>query len=124
MKYSLNLFGYALDCQLTFSNGQLHIEITEENQSALRAYLSRVLVKYGHELNKTDTLESLVERAIEVEKSMNGHLSEPKLKLPYEFQPEIKEKLIKAAELQDMSATQLLIRLIERKYQSVFEEEG
>ncbi|MCY9543615.1 hypothetical protein M5X17_20650 [Paenibacillus alvei] len=124
MKYSLNLFGYALDCQLTFSNGQLYIEIAEENQLALRAYLSRVLVKYGHELNKTDTLESLVERAIEVEKSMNGHLSEPKLKLPYEFQPEIKEKLIKAAELQDMSATQLLIRLIERKYQSVFEEEG
>jgi hypothetical protein len=101
----------------------MHIEITEEDQAALRAYLLRVLVKYGREPGSHDSLESLIQDAIEIEKGMNGHLSEPKLKLPYEFQPEIKEKLIEAAELQDMSATQLLIRLIERKHQSVFGKE-
>lgn len=124
MKYSLNLFGYTIDCQLTFSNGKMQIEIAEEDQSSLRSYLLRVLVKYGYEPKASDTLECLVEHAIEAEKGMNGHLNEPKLKLPYEFQPEIKEKLIEAAELQDMSATQLLIRLIERKYQSIFGEGG
>ncbi|ETT31338.1 hypothetical protein C162_32326, partial [Paenibacillus sp. FSL R7-269] len=39
--------------------------------------------------------------------------------LPYEFQPEIKEKLIEAAALQEISATQLLIRIIENKYQEI-----
>lgn len=124
MKYTLNLFGYAVDCGLAFTDGNMRIEIAEEDQASLKAYLRRVLVKYGRDMKDTDTLEALVQDAIEVEKSMNGHLSEPKLKLPYEFQPEIKEKLIEAAELQDMSATQLLIRLIERKYQSVFGEEA
>ncbi|MNJ79393.1 hypothetical protein D3C77_773980 [compost metagenome] len=66
-------------------------------------------------------MQELVQSAIETEKSLNGSMSEPKIKLPYEFQPDIKEKLIEAADLQDMSATQLLIRLIEQKYQSVME---
>ncbi|BFH60183.1 hypothetical protein [Paenibacillus azoreducens] len=124
MKYNLNLFGYTVDCLLSFPNGTMRIEISEEDQAALRAYLLRVLVKYGREPQPQDSLENLVRDAIEIEKGMNGHLSEPKLKLPYEFQPEIKEKLIEAAELQDMSATQLLIRLIERKHQNVFGKEG
>jgi|HigsolmetaAR203D_1030402.scaffolds.fasta_scaffold02978_5 hypothetical protein len=124
MKYTLNLFGYSIDCQLSFPDGKLQITVAEEDQASLRAYLIRVLVKYGRETEKHDRLEDLVRDAIEIEKNMNGHLSEPKIKLPYEFQPEIKEKLIEAAELQDMSATQLLIRLIERKYQSVCGEEN
>ncbi|WP_289141820.1 hypothetical protein [uncultured Brevibacillus sp.] len=123
MKYNLNLFGYGVECQLTFSNDKMHMEIAEEDQLSLKAYLLRVLVRYGYEPKANDTLENLVQHAIEFEKGMNGHLSEPKLKLPYEFQPEIKEKLIEAAELQGMSATQLLIRLIERKYQSIVGEE-
>ena len=123
MKYSLNLFGYSVDCKFTFQNGKMYLEITEEEQTFLRAYLLRVLVKYGYEPQASDTLEHLVQHAIEIEKDINGHLSEPKLKLPYEFQPEIKEMLINAAELQGISATQLLIRLIEKKYQSVFGEE-
>lgn len=124
MRYTLNLFGYSIDCQLAFPDGKMHIDIAQEDQASLRAYLRRVLVKYGREPQATDTLEQLVQHAIEVENNMSGHLSEPKLKLPYEFQPDIKEKLIEAAELQDMSATQLLIRLIEKKYQSVFGEEA
>ena len=124
MKYHLNLFGYTTDCHVTFPDGKMHIEIAEEDQTSLRAYLLRVLVKYGREHGPKDSLENLIQDAIEVEKGMSGHLSEPKLKLPYEFQPDIKEKLIEAAELQEMSATQLLIRLIERKHQSVFGKEG
>ncbi|WP_136608094.1 hypothetical protein [Paenibacillus dokdonensis] len=124
MKYNLNLFGYTIDCHVTFPDGKMHIEIAEEDQTSLRAYLLRVLVKYGREPGPKDRLESLIQDAIEIEKGMSGHLSEPKLKLPYEFQPDIKEKLIEAAELQEMSATQLLIRLIERKHQSVFGKEG
>lgn len=124
MKYSLNLFGYSIDCQLTFLDGKMYIEIHEEDQFSLRAYLLRVLARYGREPGQQASLEFLIQNAIEIEKSMNGHLSEPKLKLPYEFQPEIKEMLIEAADLQNMSATQLLIRLIEKKYQSVFGEEG
>lgn len=124
MKYSLNFFGYAIDCNLTFSGGNLNVEIPVEDQASLRSYLLRVLVKYGREPQKNDSLEVLVKQAIEVEKNMNGHMSEPKVKLPYEFQPAIKDKLVEAADLQDMSATQLLIRLIEKKYQSVIGEEN
>ncbi|MWV45667.1 hypothetical protein GRF59_18805 [Paenibacillus sp. HJL G12] len=124
MKYGLNLFGYTVDCDLTFPNGKMHMEIAEEDQASLRAYLLRVLVKYGREPRQKDSLDNLIRDAIEIEKGMSGHLSEPRIKLPYEFQPDIKEKLIEAAELQEMSATQLLIRLIERKHQSVFGEEG
>lgn len=124
MKYALNLFGYTVDCRIDFPDGTMRIDIDDEDQAALRAYLLRVLVKYGRQPGPQDSLESLVQAAIEIEKGMSGHLSEPKLKLPYEFQPEIKEKLIEAAELQDMSATQLLICLIERKHQSVFGKEG
>lgn len=124
MKYNLNLFGYTIECQLSFNDGQMQISIQDEDQAALKAYLFRVLVRYGYEPQQHDTLETLVQQAIHVEKGMSGHLSEPKIKLPYEFQPDIKEKLIEAAELQDMSATQLLIRLIEKKYQSVCGEEN
>lgn len=123
MKYNLNLFGFAIDCQLTFQDGKMHIEITDKDQFSLKAYLLRVLVNYGREPERHASLESLIQEAIEIEKGMSGHLSDPKLKLPYEFQPEIKEMLIEAAELQDLSATQLLIRLIERKYHSVIGEE-
>ncbi|OMF26544.1 hypothetical protein BK134_22015, partial [Paenibacillus peoriae] len=63
--------------------------------------------------------ELMISKAIQVEKSMGGRMSEPKLKLPYEFAPEVKEKLIECADLQDTSATQLLIRLIDQKYQEV-----
>lgn len=124
MKYSLNFFGYSVDCLLSFYNGKMKIEMSEDDQASLKDYLHRVLVRYGREPIASDNLEVLIQHAIEIEKNMNGHLSEPKVKLPYEFQPTIKDKLIEAAELQDMSATQLLIRLIERKYHSIFREES
>lgn len=120
MKYSLNLFGYTIDSKLTFSEGRMQLLLADEDQASLKAYLIRVLVKYGYEQTEKESFEQLVQYAIITEKGMNGHLNEPRLKLPYEFQPDIKKKLIEAAELQDMSATQLLIRLIEKKYQSVF----
>ncbi|GIP09455.1 hypothetical protein [Paenibacillus macerans] len=119
MKYSINLFGYNLDCQLKIDGESLHIEIPEDNQKALKQYLIRVLPKYGRESSSAFSLQELVKLAIDAEKTLEGHMAEPKLKLPYEFQPEIKEKLVEAAALQDMSATQLLIRLIEKKYQEV-----
>jgi hypothetical protein len=119
MKYSINLFGYNLDCRLVVEGEGLHIEIPEDNQKALRQYLIRVLPKYGRESSSESSLQALIELAIDAERTLDGHMVEPKLKLPYEFQPEIKEKLIEAAALQDMSATQLLIRLIEKKYQEV-----
>lgn len=119
MKYSLKLFGYQIDCNLIVENDSLRLTFKEEDQSKLKDYLIRVLPRYGRETTSASSLEELVQSAIDVEKSLNGSMSEPKIKLPYEFQPEIKEKLIEAAELQDVSATQLLIRLIEEKYQDV-----
>lgn len=122
MKYPINLFGYHVDSKLTIEGGSLRITITEEDQQALHNYLVRALPRYGIDAPSDATLEQLLPHAVAVEKNMKGHMSEPRIKLPYEFQPEIKEKLIEAAELQDMSATKLLIRLIEKKYQEVMEQ--
>ncbi|WP_261808079.1 hypothetical protein [Paenibacillus sp. N3.4] len=61
----------------------------------------------------------MLEKGIEVEKNIGGNMSEPKIKLPYEVAPEVKEKLIEISAIQGLSATQLLIKLIESKYQSV-----
>lgn len=119
MKYMINLFGYNVDCEIRVNNDGLSIEIPEENQLALKQYLIRVLPKYGREVSADSPLQLLVDLAIDAERTLEGRMVEPKLKLPYEFQPEIKEKLIEAAALQDMSATQLLIRIIEKKYQEV-----
>ncbi|USG67776.1 hypothetical protein NDK47_11075 [Brevibacillus ruminantium] len=124
MKYSINLFGYHTECQLSVEHGKLIVDISGEEQKALEAYLTRVLPRYGKDPTGS-TLSEMINQAIEAEKQVSGHMSEPKIKLPYEFMPEIKEKLIEAANLQDMSATQLLIKLIEKKYQSVvIDQEG
>ncbi|MEK4277612.1 hypothetical protein [Paenibacillus sp. FSL R7-0026] len=124
MKYSINLFGLMVDCDININGERLGIEIPEENQKALKNYLKRVLPKYGREASNDSTLDSLVKLALDAEKTLDGRMVEPKLKLPYEFQPEIKEKLIEAAALQEISATQLLIRIIENKYQEIIGEEG
>ncbi|MEE4580583.1 hypothetical protein ACIFQM_23380 [Paenibacillus sp. NRS-1782] len=120
MKYNINLFGNNFDCELDIQDDTLTIALNQDNQKALKSYLSRVLLKYT-EFNdaEKDSLELMINKAIQVEKSMGGRMSEPKLKLPYEFAPEVKEKLIECADLQDTSATQLLIRLIDQKYQEV-----
>ncbi|WP_232229258.1 hypothetical protein [Paenibacillus zanthoxyli] len=97
----------------------MRIEMLEENQRALKQYLVRVLPKYGREASSDSSLQTLLRLAIDAEKTLEGRMAEPKLKLPYEFQPEIKEKLIEAATLQETSATQLLIHLIEKKYQEI-----
>jgi hypothetical protein len=119
MKYNINLFGYNVDCELRIKDDKLGIEILEDNQSSLKQYLTRVLPKYGREVSNDSSLETLIQLAIDAEKTLDGRMAEPKLKLPYEFQPEIKEKLIEAAAMQEMSATQLLIRIIEKKYQEI-----
>lgn len=122
MKYNINLFGNNFDCDLKVQNNSLVIELDEENQSTLKSYLSRVLLKYTLlDEEENDQLEVMINKAIQVEKQLSGRMSEPKLKLPYEFAPEVKEKLIECADLQDTSATQLLIRLIEQKYQQVID---
>ncbi|MHB0862668.1 hypothetical protein ACYCS5_15835 [Paenibacillus sp. SEL3] len=120
MKYNINLFGNNFDCELHVQDNTLSIALDEDNQKALKSYLSRVLQKYT-EVNilEKDSLELMVNKAIQVEKNMGGRMSEPKLKLPYEFAPEVKEKLIECADLQETSATQLLIRLIDQKYHEV-----
>ncbi|WP_342551569.1 hypothetical protein [Paenibacillus sp. FSL R7-0652] len=123
MKYSINLFGLMVDCDIKINGERLSIEIPDENQKAVKNYLKRVLPKYGREVSTDSTLESLVKLALDAEKTLDGRMVEPKLKLPYEFQPEIKEKLIEAAALQELSATQLLIRIIENKYQEIIGEE-
>lgn len=119
MKYSINLFGYNVDCQLNFEQKDLMITVIQEDQSALKQYLYRVLPKYGKNVSATVSLQEMIILATEVENSIEGRMSEPKLKLPYEFQPEVKEKLIEAAAIQEISATKLLIRLIEKKYQEI-----
>ncbi|URJ47335.3 hypothetical protein MF628_001960 [Paenibacillus polymyxa] len=120
MKYNINLFGNNFDCELDIQDDNLTIALNQENQKALKSYLSRVLLKYTEFIDaEKDSLELMISKAIQVEKSMGGRMSEPKLKLPYEFAPEVKEKLIECADLQDTSATQLLIRLIDQKYQEV-----
>ncbi|WP_366291709.1 hypothetical protein [Paenibacillus sp. AN1007] len=123
MKYSINLFGLMVDCDIKINEEQFGIEIPEENQKALKNYLKRVLPKYGREVSNDTTLDYLVKLALDAEKTLDGRMAEPKLKLPYEFQPEIKEKLIEAAALQEISATQLLIRIIENKYQEIIGQE-
>ncbi|MCL6663409.1 hypothetical protein [Paenibacillus amylolyticus] len=123
MKYNINLFGLMVNCDIIINGEKLGIEIPEENQKALKQYLVRVLPKYGREVTKDSSLETLLKFSLEAEKALDGRMVEPKLKLPYEFQPEIKEKLIEAAALQDISATQLLIRIIENKYQEIMGEE-
>ena len=123
MKYNINLFGYNLDCILVINGDTLDIQISEDSQASLKEYLSRVLPKYDRQISSVSSFQTLVELALDAEKTLDGRMSEPKLKLPYEFQPEIKEKLIEAAALQDTSATQLLIRIIEKKYREVIEQE-
>ncbi|MEE4565882.1 hypothetical protein ABFY57_00845 [Paenibacillus polymyxa] len=120
MKYNINLFGNNFDCELDIQDDNLTIALNQDNQKALKSYLSRVLLKYTEFSDaEKDSLELMINKAIQVEKNMGGRMSEPKLKLPYEFAPEVKEKLIECADLQDTSATQLLIRLIDQKYQEV-----
>jgi hypothetical protein len=120
VKYNINLFGNNFDCELDIQDDTLTIALNQDNQKALKSYLSRVLLKYTEFSDaEKDSLELMINKAIQVEKSMGGRMSEPKLKLPYEFAPEVKEKLIECADLQDTSATQLLIRLIDQKYQEV-----
>ncbi|WP_348625384.1 hypothetical protein ABFT51_27755 (plasmid) [Paenibacillus peoriae] len=120
MKYNINLFGNNFDCELDIQDDNLTISLNQDNQKALKSYLSRVLLKYTESSDaEKDSLELMINKAIQVEKNMGGRMSEPKLKLPYEFAPEVKEKLIECADLQDTSATQLLIRLIDQKYQEV-----
>jgi hypothetical protein len=120
VKYNINLFGNNFDCELDIQDDTLTIALNQDNQKALKSYLSRVLLKYTEFSDaEKDSLELMISKAIQVEKSMGGRMSEPKLKLPYEFAPEVKEKLIECADLQDTSATQLLIRLIDQKYQEV-----
>jgi len=121
MKYSINLFGLNVDCDIKIDGEKFGIEVSDEGQRALKQYLIRVLPKYGREASKESSFDSLVELAVDAEKSLDGRMVEPKLKLPYEFQPEIKEKLIEAAAIQGISATQLLIRIIENKYQEIMD---
>jgi len=121
MKYSINLFGSIVECNIKIIDEHLGIEIPKENQKALKNYLLRVLPKYGRQASNDSSLDALVKLALDAEKTLDGRMVEPKLKLPYEFQPEIKEKLIEAAALQEISATQLLIRIIENKYQEIME---
>ena len=124
MKYTINLFGYQCDVILTFNDETMQISITEEDQKALKAYLIRTIPRYGQEPVNESSLKDLVQQSIAIEKQINARMSEPRIKLPYEFQPIIKEKLVEAAELQNLSATQLLIRLIEKKYKEVMNQGG
>lgn len=121
MRYSVNLFGRHVDTELIFDNEQLVLTINADETRSLLAYLHRALDKYI-QLQPEDTasVESLIRKAIEVEETLPGHLNEPTVKLPYEVTPETKQKLIEAAEIHKLSATKLLIRLIEQKYQEVF----
>ncbi|MBW4084196.1 hypothetical protein [Paenibacillus sp. S150] len=122
MKYPITLFGYSVDGEFIFDDEQFQLVIDKEDQASLKYYLIRALPRYNIQPSAEASLEDLIKQAIAVEQSMKGFISEPRLKLPYEFQPEIKEKLIEAAEIQGISATKLLIRLIEKKYQSVVEQ--
>lgn len=124
MKYPITLFGYSVDGEFIFDGDHFELVINEQDQESLKHYLIRALPRYNVSPSSEASLEELIAQAIAVEQNMKGFINEPKLKLPYEFQPEIKEKLIEAAEIQGISATKLLIRLIEKKHQSVFERGG
>ncbi|UOF92418.1 hypothetical protein LSG31_09800 [Fodinisporobacter ferrooxydans] len=124
MNYTINLFGYTIDCLLTIKNEQLTLEIPEKEQKSLKAYLKRVLVRYT-ELSEDElqSYEKIIYKALEVEKRNGNKLSEPTVKLPYEFSPEVKQHLVESAELRGMSATKLLIELIENKFQTTTNDE-
>ncbi len=120
MKYNINLFGNNIDCEFDLEGEQILIKFNQENQRSLQSYLKRVLTKYNATIDvESASIRELIQEAIKIEKSIDGRMSEPKIKLPYEFNPEIKEKLIECADLQDISATQLLIRLIDQKYHQI-----
>ncbi len=117
----MNLFGYKTNCLVNVHNESISITLPDENQKVLQNYLRRVLKKYGQH-TENDALEVLISKAIQVENHLGTHMSEPKVKLPYEVLPEIKEKLIEAATIQGLSATQLLIRIIETQCESILSE--
>jgi hypothetical protein len=125
MDYIINLFGYNSKCSITTDNNDLIIKLAKEEQEQIKDYLKRVLFRYSSSFTEeSETLADMIKRAVEVEKQMGGRMSEPRIKLPYEFSPEIKEKLIEAADIQETSATQLLVRLIEQKYKSIMNKKG
>lgn len=73
MKYNINLFGNNFDCELDIQDDTLTIALNQDNQKALKSYLSRVLLKYT-EFNdaEKDSLELMIKKAIQVEKNMGG----------------------------------------------------
>lgn len=119
MKYTLKLFGHPVECTLDASNDELKILLDKESQTGLQEFLKRVLPRYGKDTDNLTSMNELVQAAVDAEAMLDGQMSEPTVKLPYEFQPEVKEKLVKAASIQGISATQLLIRIIEKKYKSI-----
>lgn len=122
MEYAVNLFGYQTTGKLEVEDGKLIIRFDESEQTRLLHYLRRVLLRYSDLPDvQSLTLEQLIRKAIEVESGLSGRMAEPTVKLPYEVAPEVKEKLVQAAAMQNISATQLLIRLIETRYQQMEE---
>lgn len=125
MEYVVNLFGYQASGKLEVEDDKLVIRFEESEQNRLMHYLRRVLLRYGDVPDlQSLTLEQLIRKAIEVEAGLGGRLTEPTVKLPYEVEPEIKEKLVRAAAMQNISATQLLIRLIETRYEQMAGNSG
>lgn len=120
VKYSINLFGNNMDCELHVEQEQVVIKFSKDQQKELKSYLYRTLDRYAGIAAGTLGLEEMLQKAVEIEKSLGGKMTEPTVKLPYEFMPETKEKLIEAAALQGVSATQLLIRIINDKYETEF----
>lgn len=120
MKYNVNLFGMSIETQLRITEeNNVVLCMNNEEQKRFKKYLIRVLTKYiDFSPTGNESFEVLLKKALEIEQTM-GRMNEPTLKLPYEVTPDIKDKLVKAAELQDTSATQLLIRLIEHKYENI-----
>lgn len=123
LDYTINLFGNQTKCELLVEGNSLIIKVSENEQIRLERYINRILSRYGKlPVQSEFSLQEMINCAIELEKNISGNLSEPTVKLPYEFLPEVKEMLVETASLQGISATQLLIKIIEDKYDELFNQ--
>lgn len=130
-KVTIELLGHALTVSVTADQHGLHIHADPKETHKLEEYLTRALLHAEKKLTK-ETLGSvtdMIQKGIEHEKSTNTRLSEPITKLPYDVPVATKEKLAELAELEiqqtgiKTSQTQILIGIINRKYNEYFGSE-
>jgi hypothetical protein len=127
MKHQLTIMGHTIMVNYEAAGNGLQIIVDQEQQASFESYLKRSLPYYvsepdsDHPLNTRDLpFEKLLEIAINFEnQNPEKKITEPTTKLPYDLPVSTKDMLIKLAQAQGISATQLTINLIDKKHKNV-----